>query len=71
MIHKTSGLRRSLWEVAHVYVDDHPITLVPVNGGRHHDKRVLGDEIPYTPLILAVLGLEVEFEGGNRGNEEN
>ncbi len=56
----------------YVHVDHLPIALLPAYDGGHQYKSIFRDKIPYASLIsvgVAGVRLEVEFQGGGKGEE--
>lgn len=58
-----------------MHVDRLSIAAVSVQNGRHNNKLVLCNKVPDAALVLgrlvAVYGMEVEFEGRGEGREED
>jgi hypothetical protein len=58
----------------YVHVHCLSIAAVSVQVRRHHDELVVRDEVPDAALVLgrlvAVYGVQIEFEGCGEGREE-
>ena len=56
-----------------MHVDHLPISFLPAHDGCDEDECVFCYEIPYTSFVsggVARVRLEVEFEGGGKGEED-